>query len=201
MTEGDRIYDPTECAVFWRTREPLGEFSNMASGFPISLGEAVWHTSEALYQACRFPHRPAIQQMLMAERSAMAAKMRSKPYRRDSRPDWDVVRVPIMRWCLRLKFQQHRDSFGAVLLGTAPNAVVERSSRDRYWGAVLDPDGLLRGGNVLGRLLQEVRDLAAAGELETWARPPDVPSFDLPDRSAIGTAQLDLLDWKGTQQS
>lgn len=188
-----RVYNPEECAVFWKTREPLGELSNMASGFPVSVGETVWHTTEALYQACRFPHLPEVQRMLMAERSAMAAKMRSKPYRCETRPDWNDVRPSIMRWCLRLKFEQHRESFGRILFDTAPMAIVERSSRDRFWGAVLEEDGLMRGENVLGRLLQEVRDLATKGELEQWAQPPAVPSFKLSGDAVPETGQLDLF--------
>jgi type I restriction enzyme S subunit len=33
--------------------------------------------------------------------------MRSKPFRKDSRPDWDAVRVKIMRWSLRVKLTQN----------------------------------------------------------------------------------------------
>jgi ribA/ribD-fused uncharacterized protein len=195
MTSELRTYDPGDCAVFWKTREPLGELSNMASGFPVAVGRTLWPTTEALYQACRFPHLPEIQQMLMSEPSAMAAKMRSKPYRPQTRPDWHSVRIPVMRWCIRLKFQQHRNTFGASLLATAPRTVVERSTRDRYWGAVLDNDGLLRGENVLGRLLQEVREHALDEAPEVWAIPPDVSGFALPHGPpTAGAEQLGLFD-------
>jgi len=46
----------------------------------------------------------------------MTAKMVSKPHRKDSRSDWDEVRVQIMRWCLRVKLAQHWETFGELLL-------------------------------------------------------------------------------------
>ena len=95
-----RRYDPTESAVFFKTRERFGGLSNMAAGFPLEVNDVPIRTSEALYQACRFPHKPDVQRRIVAERSPMTAKMRGKPFRKQSRPDWESVRVGIMRWCL-----------------------------------------------------------------------------------------------------
>ena len=64
----------------------------MASGFPIRINGVRVLTSEALYQACRFPHRPEVQRLIIEQTSPMTAKMKGKPYRDDSRPDWDSVR-------------------------------------------------------------------------------------------------------------
>ena len=65
----------------------------------------------------------------------MTAKMVSKPHRKDSRSDWDEVRVQIMRWCLRVKLAQHWETFGELLLSTGERPIVEESSRDPFWGA------------------------------------------------------------------
>jgi predicted NAD-dependent protein-ADP-ribosyltransferase YbiA (DUF1768 family) len=54
-------------------------------------------TSEALYQACRFPHRPDVQRLILDQRSPMLAKNVGKPYRRDSRSDWEEVREQLTR--------------------------------------------------------------------------------------------------------
>lgn len=130
----------------------------MAPGYPIALLGRRVRTAEALYQACRFPHLPNVQRMILLEVSPMTAKMRSKPYRGQSRSDWDDVRVPIMKWCLRVKLLANWSRFSALLLETGDRAIVEDSRRDDYWGAKLNQDSLLEGRNVLGRLLMELRE-------------------------------------------
>lgn len=130
----------------------------MAGGYPLLINRVRILTSEALYQACRFPHLPDVQKLIIGQASPMTAKMKSKPYRKDSRPDWDEQRVNIMRWCLRVKLAQHWDKFGELLLSTEDRPIVEESYRDQYWGAKpLDRQTLL-GENVLGKLLVELRE-------------------------------------------
>src|SRR5258708_675874 len=113
-----RRYIRSECVVFFRTREAFGGLSNMAAGYPLTINRNRIPTAEALYQACRFPHRPEVQRLIIGEISPMTAKMRSKPFRKDSRADWEVVRVMVMRWCLRVKLALHPTEFGRLLLGT-----------------------------------------------------------------------------------
>lgn len=115
-------------------------------------------TAEALYQACRFPHLPDVQQMILSEASPMTAKMRAKPYRDETRPDWDDVRVPIMKWCLRVKLVANWEKFSSLLLSTDNRPIVEDSRKDDFWGAKPSNDSMLEGRNVLGRLLMELRE-------------------------------------------
>src|SRR5262245_37505283 len=102
-----REYDRASAVVFLKTKEAFGGLSNMAGGFPLRVNGVRVSTSEALYQACRFPHLPAVQRLIIEQNSPMTAKMKGKPYRGESRPDWDRVRVTIMRWCLRVKLAQN----------------------------------------------------------------------------------------------
>ena len=88
----------------------------------------------------------------------VAAKMVGKPHREETRADWDLVRIRIMRWCLRVKLAQHWSTFGELLLSTEDRPIVEESERDDFWGAKPLPDGTLIGVNVLGRLLSGLRD-------------------------------------------
>lgn len=156
-TTETRTYVRKEAVAFRKTNEEFGGLSNMAPGFPLCVNGIHIRTAEALYQACRFPHMPEIQKLILDERSPMTAKMRSKPYRDHSRPDWDDVRVPVMKWCLRIKLAQNWDTFGKLLLATGERPIVEDSRKDDYWGARND-DGRLIGHNVLGRLLMELRE-------------------------------------------
>ncbi|RYH00046.1 MAG: NADAR family protein [Alphaproteobacteria bacterium] len=152
-----RSYTRSDVVAFRKTNEDFGGLSNMAPGYPLMIDRVRIRTSEALYQACRFPHMPDVQRMIVEETSPMTAKMRSKPYREKSRPDWDNVRVPIMRWCLRVKLVQNHAKFSALLLATGNRPIVEDSRKDEYWGARINDTGELFGKNVLGRLLMEIR--------------------------------------------
>lgn len=174
-----RTYDRESSVVFLKTNERFGGLSNMAPGFPLRVNGVRIRTSEALYQACRFPHLPDVQRKIIDEHSPMTAKMRSKPFRRDSRPDWDAVRVKIMRWCLRVKLAQNWREFGRLLLATGDRPIVEQSRKDDFWGAKVAEDGSLVGMNVLGRLLMELREQLKGDEAESLnaIEPLSIPQF------------------------
>jgi putative DNA methylase len=130
----------------------------MAAGFTLIINGTRIRTSEALYQACRFPHRPDIQRLIIEQDSPMTAKMKSKPHRFDSRLDWEYVRVAVMKWCLRVKLAQNWSKFGDLLLSTGTRSIVEESRKDDFWGAKPTDGEILYGQNVLGRLLMELRE-------------------------------------------
>lgn len=180
----DRTYRRENCVVFYRTREAFGGLSNMATGYPLRVVGILALTSEALYQACRFPHLPAVQKEILRQTSPMTAKMKSKPHRKDSRTDWDEVRVAIMKWCLKIKLAQHWARFGDLLLSTGSNPIVEQSRNDRFWGAVPELDNeILRGSNVLGRLLMDLRERMKKDADEFLEiRPVPIPDFLLMGR-------------------
>lgn len=175
-----RTYRRTESVVFLKTDEPFGGLSNMAGGYPIHVNGVRILTSEALYQVCRFPHLPDVQKLIIGQISPMTAKMRSKPYRKDSRPDWNQVRVRIMRWCLRMKLANNWNTFSELLLRTGDRPIVEESRKDDFWGAkVVDDGGTLVGMNVLGRLLMELREQVKqqGRDAALDVAPPDIPQF------------------------
>ncbi len=174
-----RVYRRQDCAIFLKTNEGFGGLSNMAGGYPLSVNGIRILTSEALYQACRFPHKPDIQKIIIGQKSPMTAKMKSKPYRKDSRPDWDDVRVVIMRWCLRVKLAQNWEKFGELLLSTGNRPIVEESYRDPFWGAKPIDAEKLAGMNVLGQLLTELREQLKGPEADDLrvVEPPDLPQF------------------------
>jgi type I restriction enzyme S subunit len=174
-----RTYDLAASVVFLKTNERFGGLSNMAPGFPLRVNGVRIRTSEALYQACRFPHMPDVQRRIIDEHSPMTAKMRSKPFRKDSRPDWDTVRVKIMRWCLRVKLAQNWKEFGRLLLATGERPIVEQSRKDDFWGAKIAEEGSLVGMNALGRLLMELREQLKGDAAESLkaVEPVLIPEF------------------------
>lgn len=178
-----RIYRRQDAVVFKKAADEFGGLSNMTSQFPVLIAGLRVSSSEALYQACRFPHRPDVQSMILGEHSPMTAKMKSKPYRDDSRPDWHDVRVAVMRWCLRAKLASNWSTFGKLLLSTGQKAIVEESTKDAFWGAMPKPDDELVGENVLGRLLMELREqLREHPDQLREVRPPGIDSFLLMGR-------------------
>ncbi len=180
-----RIYNRCEVVTFRMTIGEFGGLSNMAPNFPIEINGVSIATVEALYQACRFPDQPKVQATIIDQRSPMTAKMKSKRYRKDTRGDWDVTRVKIMRWCLRVKLAQNWSSFSALLLKTGALPIVEESRKDDYWGAKPQDDGTLVGMNVLGRLLMELREQVQRGDRDALRNvtAPNIPNFLLLDRT------------------
>lgn len=69
------------------------------------------------------------------------------------RPDWEEIKLDVMRRALYAKFTQHTD-LSELLVSTGSSQIMEDSPRDNYWG--IGEDGT--GSNWLGRLLMELRD-------------------------------------------
>ena len=183
---GMKIYDLSQVASFQKTDEEFGGLSNMKGKiFPLRVNGLLIHTSEALYQACRFPDFPEIQKAILAEASPMAAKMKAKKFRNThTRQDFEDVKVEIMRWCLRLKLANHPQAMGSLLLRTGSREIVEISHKDKFWGAVRKKENpqMAEGENVLGLLLMDLREfyLENRGKASLLrVSPPEIPNFKL----------------------
>jgi ribA/ribD-fused uncharacterized protein len=181
-------YSRAGSAVFNRTKEKWGEFSNMCAGFPLRVNGVDIRTSEALYQAMRFPDHPEVQQQIFDEPSPKGAKMKSKRHRKElGRQDWDEIQMAVMWWCQTVKLAQNFDNFGGVLFITGNKPIVEESANDMFWGAKDQGNGTLKGANVLGKLLMELRSryLADRASLKV-VEPPGIANFQLMGQD-IGT--------------
>lgn len=124
-------YRRAESVTFRKTAEQWGGFSNMAAGFPLVVNDIAIRTSEALYQACRFPHRPDVQHEIIAQASPLVAKMKSRKYLRDSRPDFVALRVPIMWWSLHVKLACNSAALVPLLLLPAAESSWRKAAATR----------------------------------------------------------------------
>ena len=167
-----RVYDPAQSVIFFKTKDKWGELSNMAAGFPVYVNGVSFRTVEALYQVCKFPHQPDIQQKIIEEYSPIRAKMISRKYTSLTRIDWLHIRIRIMKWCLRLKLFYNFTSFKEILLSTENKFIVEKSTKDNFWGALEEENGTYRGVNALGRLLMGIREDICKTNLSTPILPP-----------------------------
>lgn len=159
----------------------------MASGYPILVGGITILTSEALYQALRFPHLPQIQEEIIACKSPMGAKMIAKKHKSRTRDDWEKVKIDLMYLSILLKTAQNFQKMKALFLQTGCSPIVEDSWKNRFWGAVMDRNGsCLKGYNVLGKLLEIVRSPVAKES------GPEKLTFNLPsvEYTAICGAKL-----------
>jgi ribA/ribD-fused uncharacterized protein len=87
--------------------------------------------------------------MAISAHEAFKIAGRYEPVRR---PDWNDVRVDIMRQILRDKAHQH-EYVRRKLLQTGDRELVENSWRDSFWGWGPNRDGK----NMLGKLWMEIR--------------------------------------------
>ena len=153
---------PSQCAVFFRSREQHGDLSNMTFGFPLNINGLKFQGPEGLYQALKFPEHPKIQRQIASRKSGMEAKQTAYQHHNRTTSNWDNIKLDAMTLTLAVKLAQHPGKFGAALKNTAQRPIVEKSSRDTWWGAKPLQNGNLKGANALGQLLTILRDLHQA---------------------------------------
>jgi len=141
--------------LFYSVGDEFGEFSNFAA-FPIKLAGKQWSTSEHYFQAQKFLDATDREQVRLAKTPALAARL-GRDRTKKLRPDWDSVRVSIMRQAVEAKFRQH-PSLQELLLSTGDAVLVEHTANDDFWADGGDGSGQ----NMLGRILMEVREVLGA---------------------------------------
>ena len=108
-------------------------------------------TSEAVYHWEKFSD-PTIRRRIFDASSAHDAFKIAEAYSHLRHPNWDDVKVGIMRDILREKAAQH-EYVRRKLLATGDRELIEDSWRDDFWGWGPNRDGQ----NMLGKLWMEVR--------------------------------------------
>ena len=152
-----RTYIKEQACGFRFTKAAGGAFSNFQPlAVPIMAGPWSFGTSEAVYQACKFPAHPDVQQRIAEAPTAREAATIGRTSGLGIDPGWNAQRVDVMRWVLRLKREANAAEIDAVLAATGERPIVEVSTRDPWWGARPVSDRY-EGNNVLGRLWMELR--------------------------------------------
>lgn len=137
---------------FYRVNDEYGCFSNFSKhGF--ELDGKYWMTSEHYFQAKKFIGNEYEEEVRMSSTPMEAANMgrdRSKPLRKD----WEEVKDDIMRKAVLEKFKANNDA-KKILLLTGDEEIIEKTTKDYYWGC--GENGT--GKNMLGKILMETRDI------------------------------------------
>ncbi len=133
---------------------------------PFTLDEKGWSTVEHYYQsqksfdpdyrtAIRDALRPGQVKRLAAPPDAPRHISKKSWFRKTKnlpRPDWDDVKLEIMRRGDRAKFDQNPE-LALLLLATGDAKLIEDSPNEAFWGTGPDGNGL----NWAGRVLMEAR--------------------------------------------
>lgn len=139
---------PTRVFFYEHDFYPLSNFS----AFTLQWKGLRFDTSEAAYHWEKFPGRAMIQDFILKAESAHVAFKLAEEQKDLRRPDWDEVKVGIMREILRAKVAQH-EYVRRKLLATGERELIEDSWRDSFWGWGPNHDGK----NMLGNLWMEIR--------------------------------------------
>ena len=152
-----RVYARDRVCPFRFTKASWGQLSNFYPlAAPIAAGPWLFATSEAIYQAGKFPAHPDVQQRIAEAPTAREAAAIGRTPGFGIDPGWNAQRVDVMRWVLRMKREANAAEIDAVLVATGKRPIVEVSTRDPWWGAKPVADRY-EGYNVLGRLWMELR--------------------------------------------
>ena len=167
-----QVYRQENAAIFFRSKEKYGMVSNMTGGMHLRVNGMRFQSSEGLYQALKYPGNPEIQERIGSISSGLFAKnvAYSKVYRPFLMPNWNNVRVDATIAILAIKLQQHPVKFGNALRATGDLPIVKRTpTTDTFWGAILQSNGTVVGGNGLGKMLTELRDILVRTDDPIWA--------------------------------
>lgn len=135
-----------------------GKLGNQASGFPFECCGAEWRGTEQLYLCGKYSLEgeewDAIQRDVRSAVNGYAAKRyKDMKYRKRTRTDWEQIRVDYMLWCVWQKCLENED-YRSLLLSLPDDGVVcEVVKRDPFWALQEGEDGLLRGKNIMGKII------------------------------------------------
>ena len=161
----EQRWDKARSSVFLKVQERFGGLSNMSNAHPYRDGGVEWGSTEAQFQALRFPDHPEIQEEVRRAHNAYAAKQVAYAHIDESRSDWEEVNLAAMAYVLTRKHDASpafREELAEATKGG--RTIVEWSRKSQFWGAAPDGQALL-GQNVLGRLLNQLDAGARQDEL------------------------------------
>lgn len=124
------------------------------SAFNVLIWGLRFQTAEHAYHWKKFAgYNDDVARWIFYAHSAHHAFKVAQAHKGTRQPDWDSIKVDVMREILREKVTQH-DYVERKLAATGSRELVENSWRDDFWGWGPNRDGQ----NMLGKLWMEVRE-------------------------------------------
>lgn len=172
---GLQSYDADKCAAFSEVAGTWGIFGNFANT-PIIINEVTFASSEDLFQMMKFKDKDVLDRInrrITKKGEHGTVKMAAKSYEKEfRREDWGSIVVDAMKFCLVQKYEQSEEFRNKLEQSRGYYIVEAQTKGPDSWGARLE-DGKYVGGNLMGRLLMELRD---NGKLE-YNLPDDALDF------------------------
>jgi ribA/ribD-fused uncharacterized protein len=139
-----------------------GEYAFLSNFYesPLWYNGKLWPTVEHAFQAAKCMNSSDYDKIYTAATPGEAKRLGR---RCTLIPNWDHIRVNVMRECLLMKFLGN-DEMLTRLLNTGDEELVEGNTwNDTFWGCTRNNDGSWKGNNMLGKLLMEIRENYRAG--------------------------------------
>ena len=133
-----------------------GKYAFLSNYYPsVFTYEGIeYPTNEHFFQAMKTLNIDERKEIAACETPGRAKRMGRRV---QLRPDWEEVKVDVMREGLRLKFQNPK--LRAMLLATGDEELIEGNTwHDRTWGRCICSKCGGQGQNLLGQLLMELRE-------------------------------------------
>ena len=133
-----------------------GQYEFLSNFFPsvIEYGGIQYPTVEHAFQAAKSLSEEEQAAISIAKTPGIAKRLGRKVV---LRPDWEEVKIEVMRQCLAKKFE-HPD-LCAKLLATGDEELIEGNHwHDNFWGSCSCEKCGGNGQNQLGKLLMKIRN-------------------------------------------
>lgn len=143
---------PVDVVLFWSG--PFSNFTHSRISLPCPFNEEniEYATVEHRYQAMKAPNQ-RLHRWIASQDTAKKAKLEARKVILDI-DEWEHQKIGVMHEALQAKYALPR--FQKLLLATGQRRLCEDSPYDFIWG-VRDGRGGLEGGDLLGKLLMQVR--------------------------------------------
>jgi len=135
---------------FYVPSDAYGCLSNF-SPHGVSIDQVYWPTAEHFFQAQKFAGSEYAER-IRCVRTPGEAKNLGLTRKIPIRPNWEEVKIDVMREAVLAKFTAHED-LRDRLLATGAQEIVENAPGDTFWGC----GKFGNGQNWLGRILMECR--------------------------------------------
>lgn len=140
----------------------------MAGGFPHTALGHTWKSTEFLYLLGEWSNNTVehldIQKDVLTATSGYAAKRYKKSkHKKKIRTDFTSFRLDWMLWCIWQKCLNSEDFRNHLLSIPQDRVIVELVKKDPVWAAYPDEQGIIRGGNAVGKCLTICRRCLAEG--------------------------------------
>lgn len=164
-------YPADKTIAFNKTKEEWGILGNFANT-PLVVDGVTFYAAESLFQIMKLTD-PAVRKDVYARKGLWLKKV-ANAHQEAFRPDWPKIIVDALKFCLMTKYEQS-EAFRAELARTGDRFIVEKAHRrvDSYSAKLSDDGTTWTGGNLMGRLLMELRE---KGKLE-YRLPEDAMKF------------------------